>query len=79
MCIIEDRIEENAALIAQNLLSLAQLESGWHTLHNAHDTTLDSIARVRAGIAGLEEANAILRARLHDDRNRGPRSVFFAT
>ena len=76
MCIIEDRIEENSSLIAQNLLSLAQLESGWHTSHNTHDTTLDRIAEVRSTIAGLEEANAILLARLRDARNRGLRNVF---
>jgi len=75
MCIIEDRIEENAALIAQDLHSLAQLEFGWHTSQDRQDTALDRIAGVRASIIELEEANAILRARLFDDRNRGLRSV----
>ena len=76
MCIIEDRIEENAALIAQSLDSLARLEIGWYTSSDRQDSVLDRIAGVRASIIELESANAILRARLRDDRNRGPRSAF---
>jgi len=75
MCIIQDRIDENSALIAQDLLVLAQLEPGWHRSQNMRDTTLDQIAAARAGIAELEEANAILLARLRDDRNLGPRNA----
>ena len=76
MCIIEDRIEENAALIAQNLHSLAQLEFCWHTSRDREDSALDRIAGMRASIIELEGANAILRARLRDDRNRGPTGAF---
>ncbi len=62
MSIVQLCLEDNLALIAMNRHNLAELASGKRTSRNRQDTSLESVARLQAGIAELEAANTDLRS-----------------